>query len=245
MGSNRFPGKVLTRLSSYSIIELIYKRLTRSKYINSVVLATSTDIKDDPLVKECVALGLEYYRGSATNVLDRTYQAALKFKADRIVRITADCPFVDPEIIDFLLLCSNLDPECDFIGLSDDFPDGLDSSIILTSALNSALLEATLSSDLEHTAPYIENNRNGNFKVRHINIFTGLSEMRITLDHKEDLAVLDKLADVISHLDIDLINVTAQLLISIWRNNSEIFQANKDIIRNEGYLLSLRKDLSI
>ncbi len=245
MESSRLPGKVLSKIGQYSVLELIFKRLSRSRYIDSIILATSENQADTLLIEQSAALNLKYFRGSQTNVLERTVMAASQFKADRVVRITADCPFVDPEIIDTLLLCSNLDPESDFVGIAPGFPDGLDSSVILTSALNIALSEAKLPSDLEHTAPYIEFNRNGLFNVRHINIFSGVHNMRITLDEKEDLEVLQNISQLLNDMNIDPVDVASDHLVSLWKSRPDIFKPNNHIIRNQGYLTSLKNDQSL
>jgi len=100
MGSSRLPGKVLLDLAGQPMLKRVVERTRRAKTIDRVVVATTTEPSDDPLVELCAQLGCACYRGSLYDVLDRYYQAARQFEANNIVRITADCPLIDPEVVD-------------------------------------------------------------------------------------------------------------------------------------------------
>ena len=100
MGSKRLPGKVLLKVNGKTLIEILMQRLLLSKKIEKIVLATSKKKENDPLVEEVKDLGFKVYRGSENDVLDRYFNVAKKFKANVIVRITGDCPLIDPYLID-------------------------------------------------------------------------------------------------------------------------------------------------
>ncbi|EMJ35399.1 cytidylyltransferase domain protein [Leptospira interrogans str. FPW1039] len=136
MGSTRFPNKVLQKIQGKPLIELLFSRLSRSKMLNEIILATSDSINNDPLVEFINYLGFEVYRGSESDVLDRYYQTAKHKKADVVVRITGDCPLTDPVVVDNAIekflkdgsdYCSNVSPAT--------FPDGLDTEVFSFQAL--------------------------------------------------------------------------------------------------------------
>jgi len=99
-GSTRLPGKVLADLAGEPMLARVVNRTRRAKRLDEVVIATTSEPADDTIVEMCVARGWAYFRGSNEDVLDRYYQAAIKYHAQAIVRITSDCPFIDPEILD-------------------------------------------------------------------------------------------------------------------------------------------------
>ena len=128
--SMRFPKKVLGKINKYTIIELIFLRLNKSKYINEIILVTSKDKSDDKLSKIIEDLGFNVFRGSLDNVLDRYYKAAKLFEADIIVRITGDCPVIDTNITDKVIhkyLSKKLD-YCSTV-IPPTFPDGFDTEV--------------------------------------------------------------------------------------------------------------------
>jgi glutamate-1-semialdehyde 2,1-aminomutase len=125
MGSTRFPGKVVRPILGRPMIELLLGRLSQSRLIDRIIVATSQDSRNQPLI-DCVrSLGYEIYQGSEEDVLDRYYQAALQYQPETIVRITGDCPLIDPEVVDRAIAAfrnsrvdylSNVDPPT--------YPDG-------------------------------------------------------------------------------------------------------------------------
>ena len=129
MSSTRLNGKVLKPLSGKPIIAQIFKRLQHSRTLDNIVLATSLNDEDIPIAELCQQIGLECYRGSLNDVLDRFYHAATEAKASYIVRITADCPVIDPVVVDAVVTAA-LAGGFDYYSLTGEFPDGLDVEVI-------------------------------------------------------------------------------------------------------------------
>ena len=136
--SRRFPGKVLKKIYGKTVLEILLKRLQKSKKITKIVLATSKENSDLAIVDLVNKLNFDVFLGSKNDVLSRFYYAAKKFKADAIIRITADCPLIDPNLVDDLIK-KFTQSEFDYISNSIDpsFPDGLDVEIFKYKALKS------------------------------------------------------------------------------------------------------------
>ena len=229
MGSSRLPGKVMSMINEVPIIEILIKRLQLSKKITDIVVATSIDNNNDSLEDFIKKIGFPCERGSEDNVLERYYKCASKYNADVIVRITGDCPFVDPVLVDEVIenyvnekvdYCSNtLDPT---------YPDGLDIEVFSYGALKEAYKNATTNYDKEHVTPYI---RSGDqFSRKSISLDYDLSDIRLTLDEKEDLQLIENIFDnfkpniYFSWLDI----------IDYKNKKPDVFLLNTHIKRNEG-----------
>ena len=155
MGSKRLPGKVLMKINKrFNFLEFLINRLKKSKRISQIVVACSKNKKDRKIINLCNKLNISSFQGSEYNVLDRFYKTAKKFKADIIVRITSDCPFTDPKLIDAFLKIylkskfdyySNIHPR--------SFPDGLDIEIFDFKTLEISKKKCHSSYDLEHVTP--------------------------------------------------------------------------------------------
>ena len=237
MGSTRLPGKVLMPLAGKPALEHVVTRIKACKAISVVIVATSTDQADDAIQAWCEKQDVSCYRGSLNDVLDRYYQAARNVQADVVVRITADCPAIDPTIVDEVI-AGYLGGGYDYYGLSGEFPDGLDCTVFKFSALERAWCDARLTSEREHVGPYIENHpelfKNGGLKK-----FTGLSHHRWTLDEPRDYEFLQV---VFSRLYREGSPFLASDVLSLLDKEPELLKINNDIIRNEGYLKSLIED---
>ena len=163
MGSSRLPGKVLLDISGKPMIEQVIQRTQRAETLDSVLVATTTDEADYPIAEFCVSLGIPCTRGSLHDVLDRYYQAAKLHAADIIVRITADCPLIDPALIDQTasLITDDASPGIDFAcnrlppPFTRSFPIGLDVEVCTFAALDRAWQEAREPFHREHAMPYI------------------------------------------------------------------------------------------
>ena len=161
MGSTRLPGKVLktVRENTPSLLHTI-EQLRFSKNIDKIVVAT-TDLPEDDIIEELVKTQkIECFRGNAENVLDRYYQCAKLFGFNGIVRITADCPLIDPFITDKVIQVFK-DNELDYVPnvFPRTFPDGLETEVVAFSALEIAWKNAELPSEKEHVTPYFKNNK--------------------------------------------------------------------------------------
>ena len=170
------------------MLALQIERLRRCQRIDKLIVATSNDPSDAPIIDLCRHEEVEYHRGSLENVLDRYYQAAMVYSPAHVVRLTGDCPLADPELIDSMI-DFYLDGEYDFASnaLQRTFPVGLDASIFRRSLLEAAWREATSSAEREHVTPYMRRS-----DARHrIGSYVGTpdrSRLRWTVDTPEDFA---------------------------------------------------------
>jgi len=237
MSSSRLPGKVMLDLAGKSVIEHVCIRLKKCKTISNIVIATSTDPSDDIIERWCTDHNVNYYRGSLNDVLDRYYQTAKVYHADAIVRITSDCPLIDPFIVDEVVE-NFIKGNYDFYGLSGNFPDGLDCTVFGFEAIRKAWKEASLPSEREHVGPYIENHPE-TFKNGGLIKFNNLSHYRWTLDEPKDY---DFLKTIFSNLYINEKVFLSNEIIDFIEKNPSVMTINSNIIRNEGYLKSLQKD---
>ncbi|MBT5399777.1 aminotransferase class III-fold pyridoxal phosphate-dependent enzyme [bacterium] len=230
MGSTRLPGKVMLPINdNIPMIGALLFRLDKSKEIDKIVVATSVDPCNKPLIDYVEKKGYDVFQGSENNVLDRYYQASLKYKPDIVIRITADCPLIDSEIIDDVIKkykSSNADYACNTI--PPTYPDGLDVEVFSYSSLKTAWREAKTSYDREHVTSFIRNS--GNFKIKNIASSVDYSGERWTVDESEDYKVVKSIFKYFyPRLDFSWNDV-----LSLTHSNPDIFLINKHLIRNEG-----------
>ena len=237
MSSTRLPGKVLLPLAGKPVLGHVVDRVRACGTIPRVLVATSVDPADDAIETWCRDYGVECYRGSLDDVLDRYYQSARGCRADAVLRITADCPAIDPTIIDEVVH-GFVAGGYDCYGLSGEFPDGLDCTVFSFTALERAWKEAKLPSQREHVGPYIEKQPDL-FKNGGLQKFTGLSHHRWTLDEPRDYEFLQA---VFTKLNRSGAPFLASDVLSLLEKEPELMGINNDIIRNEGYLKSLAAD---
>lgn len=198
MGSSRLPGKVLKKVNGKTFLEHGFERLLLAKTIDNCVIATTTEPSDDAILEFSASKNWNCYRGSETNVLDRYYQAANEYPADIIVRVTSDCPLLDPDLIDTVVnsLTDKLSTH-DYASNTlapRTFPRGLDVEAFTFTALKKAWLEATEHPHLEHVTPYI-NSQPGLFNSISIQHSSDQSKHRWTLDTQQDHELLYMLLD--------------------------------------------------
>lgn len=229
MGSTRLPNKVMKLINGQPMIGVLLKRLSRAKLIDQIIVATSRDPRNKPLIDYVKSLGYGIYEGDENNVLDRYYQVAKELMPIKIVRITGDCPLVDPELVDQIIersnslgvdYCSNTDPPF--------FPDGLDTEVFSFAALKIAWEQATSSFDKEHVTPYFRTTEV--FTKDNYQIAEDFSAERWTVDEPEDLSLVQEIFTHFSPRDDFSWNEVIQLKI----DRPELFKKNKHYIRNEG-----------
>ena len=237
MSSTRLPGKVLLPLHNKTVLDYVCSRSKKVVMANEVIVATSVDVSDDKIEMHCIKNKYNVFRGSLDDVLDRYYKAAKKYNADVIVRITADCPFIDYVIVNKMVK-KFINSNNDYYYLGGNFPDGLDCSIIRFQALEKAYNEAYLKSDREHVCPYIEKN-NDIFNIDFMNYKFDLYNYRWTLDHDNDYIFLK---ETIAHMEGDKEFFLSDDIIATLKKFPNLLDINKDIFRNEGYLISLKND---
>jgi spore coat polysaccharide biosynthesis protein SpsF (cytidylyltransferase family) len=240
MGSTRLPNKVMESFSQGRLIEILLKRLEHSLLIDQVVLATSLNKENDVLSKFVSSLGYEVFRGDEDNVLQRFRDAALKYNADIIVRITGDTPLIDPAICDELINFHK-DNLTDYSYLSDDYCEGVDCEVFSIAALLSANENALKASEYEHVTLYFYNNPL-RFNCQPLANNSDDSCYRFTVDNKEDAKVVSHIVDFFSD---EILTVTTQQIKIFLDNFPEIKAINQHIIRNEGLLISLNNENSI
>lgn len=237
MGATRLPGKILKPLAGKPALWHVVNRLNYAKHLNQVIIATTTEKQDDEVKKFCFEYEVPCFRGSQEDVLDRYYQAAKKFSADPIIRITADCPAIDPTIIDEVVE-GYINGHYDVYGLAGEFPDGLDCTVFSFRALEDTWKHANLPSEREHVCPYMQKHPE-KFRTGGYEKFKGLGHHRWTLDEEADLRFLN---EVFAKLyKPDKIFLTQDIL-TLLENEPDLMEINSQIIRNEGYLKSLIKD---
>ena len=194
MSSSRLPGKVLLEAGGRIILERMVERVRRSQMLDEVVVATTVDPSDDVLAEYCQSHGIEFTRGSLNDVLDRYYQAALQYRAQIIVRLTGDCPLVDPMLMDDVvnaLITEQADFACNRLPppFTRTYPIGLDVEAVTFGALERAWREASEKHEREHVMPYLYEVP-GRFKVVQLNYTEDLGSLRWTLDTPQDLEFL-------------------------------------------------------
>ena len=229
MGSTRLPDKVMRKVDGVTLIELLLTRLSESKAIDQIVVATSIDSRNNPLVKHVNGLGYETFQGSEQDVLDRFYFAAKQFAGDTIVRITGDCPLTDPLLVDEAIekfTTSGIDYLCNTS--PPTYPDGLDIEVFTFSALERAHQETEVLSDREHVTPYIR--ESGLFSTLTISSDQNYSHLRWTVDEVLDLEVVDF---IVRHFAPNRLFSWKDVL-GMHKNFPVELSKNSTIARNEG-----------
>lgn len=190
MGSTRLPGKVLKDLAGETVLARVVSRVRRARLINQVLIATTDLASDNAIVAECQKFSVAVSRGDQEDVLDRYWQAAQLVKAEIVVRITADCPLIDPEITD-KTIAAFLDARADYASnaLQRTYPRGLDTEVMSVDALTRAWKEARKPHEREHVTPYIYEHRD-KFRTLCVTGNADYSSHRWTLDTPEDLEFL-------------------------------------------------------
>ncbi len=240
MGSIRLPGKVLKEINDRPLIELLLKRLSRSKELSEIVVATSDEPENDKLQSFVESLGYRCTRGSEKNVLNRFYQSAKFTDADAIVRITADCPLIDSTLVDECIKnFKNL--KVDYFSNTDPrtYPDGLDISVMTFESLQRANNEATSEFDREHVTPFIR--RSENFSKSSLKFNEDLSSLRWTVDEPEDFLLVKNIFEYFS----PSIHFSWLEVLDLTKQKPDLFLVNNKIKNNEGANLSFGQKLYI
>lgn len=192
MGSTRLPGKILKTVNGKTLLEYQIERVKQAKAIDQIIIATTVKESEQPIVRLCEKIGIDYYRGSEQDVLSRYYEAAQKYNVDVIVRLTSDCPIIDPEVIDKVVneYVEN-QSSVDYVSntLERTYPRGLDTEVFSFTALNKAYHEAVLPRDKEHVTAYLYTNPDL-FKLQGVKNEQNYSSYRWTVDTEEDFELI-------------------------------------------------------
>lgn len=194
MGSERLPGKVMMTLQGRPMIEWVIARLRRCRYVRSVILAIPEGAADDDLAEWARRADVWCWRGSERNVLARYYHAAREFGARQIVRITGDCPCIDPEVVDLVALAHlSRQPEADYTSntLERTYPRGLDAEAFSFAALEAAYRWAYTKAQIEHVTPYLYE-RPAQFTLTNVRNGLDFSHIRLTVDERRDFEMVSK-----------------------------------------------------
>lgn len=237
IGSTRLPGKVLMKLNEDTVLSLLLKQLKHSKFLDKKIIATTNNPKDDVIEKFTTSNNIKLFRGDSDNVLDRYYQCAKRFSLTHIVRITADNPLIDPDIIDQAIKKYSTF-KYDYLTNSIDrtFPNGTEVEIFSFDALEIAWKYAKKISEREHVTPYFYNNPK-KFKIHHFKQEKNQSKFRYTIDRKEDYALVVEILSRIKKRPIRTSDI-----IDLLTTNPQLLKLNSHIITNEGYIKSIKED---
>ncbi|MFN8370764.1 MAG: glycosyltransferase family protein [Bacteriovoracaceae bacterium] len=241
LASSRLPGKVLKSVGNKNLLEIQIERLALSKKITDFLVATSINSSDDPIEQFCKLKKIKYFRGSEENVLSRFFHAAETVQPNYVVRVTADCPLIDPTIVD-LVIDQCIKQKVDYASntLNPTYPDGIDVEVFRYETLMNAFKNATLMSDKEHVTPYIWRNSTVKgkdlFNSYSIENSIDYSSYRLTVDEPADFEVIESL---IKNLGSEKGWLDYILYLE---NNSSLKKLNSHYLRNEGFELSLKND---
>lgn len=233
--STRLPGKVLKTVDfrrNKSILEQVIARVKRTECIDEVIVATTTNPTDDAVVDITKNEGIGCYRGSENDVLSRFYEAATKYKLDTIVRITSDCPFIDPNVIQDLVMLYEQN-EYDYVsnGQKRTYPHGLDCEIFSMQALSEAHSVCKDAFYKEHVTTYLYSEA-GNFRVGSLELNNeNYSDIRITVDTKLDYALACCIQDYLGTKEVFYYRDIVELL----KNKSFLKIINEDITQKKKY----------
>jgi spore coat polysaccharide biosynthesis protein SpsF (cytidylyltransferase family) len=238
MTSTRLPGKILADIAGKPLLYHVVSRARQARTVDLVVVATTDLPTDDPTQECCRSMDVPCFRGSEDDVLDRYYRAAEEFPAEAVVRLTADCPLLDPRTIDNVVrffhkggydyVCNTMPPT---------YPDGLDTEVFRRESLTRAWHEARLQSEREHVTPYIWK-QPGLFRIGNVANDTDYSKLRWTVDEPADLEFV---RHVYAHFGATVRFGMTEIL-DLLMNRPEIQAINAGFERNEGYFRSLKED---
>lgn len=239
VSSTRLPGKVLKKILGVPMIFRQIERIQKSKLIDRLVVATSLDLSDNQIEELCKINQIECYRGSLTDVLDRFYQVGNMYKPEHVVRLTGDCPLIDPIVIDKVIQ-THTEGKHDYTSntIEPTYPDGLDVEIFSWPSLQRVWQDAKLPSQREHVTLYI-NQHPELFTICNVKNDVDLSHLRWTVDELADLILVQ---DIYEHLYPENPNFTTREILDYYKNNKTLLMQNNQYKRNEGLLKSLQQD---
>ena len=247
MSSSRLPGKILAEIASQPMLRRVFIRTSRATTVTETVFATTTDSSDDPVAEYCDFSGIPFTRGNLFDVLDRYYQAASQAKADVVVRVTADCPIIDPDLIDNVVN-TLLEGKYDFAAnrlpppFHRTYPIGLDVEVCTFAALATAWREASESFHREHVMPYLYEgvelskvNRQldygispRGYRIALLNHTTDFGDYRWTVDTPEDLEFVRQIYNRFDGRD----DFTWQEVLDLLHNEPKLMEINAGVRHN-------------
>ena len=224
MTSTRLPGKVLKTVLGKTMLEFLVERLRRVRNVHRLVIATTDNATDEPIVKICTELGVDCFRGSELDVLARYHGAAVQFRADPIIRVTSDCPVIDPTLVESVVdtyLKGSFDYVCTDRGT---YPVGMNTEVVSFAALERAMRDSVVQYDREHVTPYIYKTRPDLFRIHKVVQLVDQSSHRWTLDTADDLQLLSL---IFENLYPSNKNFSIQDMITLMEKNPDWKNINK------------------
>jgi spore coat polysaccharide biosynthesis protein SpsF len=229
MGSSRLPGKVMKDVGGEPMLFRVVVRARRAQTVGRVVVATTTDKSDDPVDAFCQSRGIPCFRGDPFDVLDRYYQAAILFEARTIVRLTADCPVIDPKEIDRTVNAFNA-AGVDFAAnrlpppWKRTTPIGMDTEVVSFDALKRAWREADATYAREHVMPYLYEEE-GRFRIMLVDHEPDLGHLRLTVDTPDDLALIRRIYAYFENTD----DFSLDEVLALLEQHPELLQINASV----------------
>lgn len=226
MGSTRLPSKVMREVNGIPLLEYQINRMRKSKLLNELVIAT-TRINNKPIIELCKRLGVPFYRGSEEDVLERYYFAAKKYKADIVVRMTSDCPLIDPGIIDEIIQFY-LDNDFDYVSNTQvrTFPRGMDTEVFSMRILEEAFHNAKRDYEREHVTPYLYLNEEIYKVGQYVDLKVDHSDIRLTVDTPEDFELITQIFEYLYQED-NFFNLNK--ILRLLEKHPELLEINKHI----------------
>jgi len=232
MTSTRLPGKVMEIVCDKPILEHLINRLKTIRSADQIVIATTVNETDNQIVSLCKKLDTLYYRGSEEDVLGRYYEAAVEYGGDVIIRITSDCPVIDPDVVSYLIdfYMRNL-KKYDYVTntLKRTYPRGMDAEIVSFKALKEAHFNAYDPSDREHVTPFIRN-RPTQYRLHNIKYSSDLSRYRLTVDTSEDMELIRR---IFESLYVENPEFKMKDILTVLEVNSEWPSVNSHVEENK------------
>ena len=239
MGSTRLPGKVMMNVEDQKpVLYFVIKQMQECKLIDKIIVATTTNEEDNQIANYSKNLGIDFFRGSSEDVLDRHYQCAKEYSISTIVRIPSDKPLIDPEIVDNVInrfKNNSYDYITNFLPNST-FPSGSEVEIFSINALERVWKKAKLPSEREHVTSYFSNHED-EFKITHIENSENLSHLRWAVDRIEDLDLVRLIVSKIKKRPVLMDDI-----IELFRKEPNLIEINKNVNKKEGELKSRKDD---
>jgi len=230
MTSTRLPGKILMKIMGRPMLSYQIERIRFSKWIDDFIIATTVNKEDDPIVALSQKEDLPFYRGSEHDVLDRYYQAAKEYSVNHIMRLTADCPLIDPSVMDKTVEEYKINNP-DYIYTGPNFAEGLDCEIFSYKALEIAWREATIPLHREHVTLFFRENQDL-FKCHIFDKEKNDGKYRITVDEKEDFSVVKSIIEDLYSSEDPIFYF--ERIKEFLDDHPEVYTLNFKIPRNEG-----------
>ena len=218
--STRLPGKTMRLLSNRPLLQYTIDNLRRSKNIDEIIVATTTDNEDDLIASWCQKNSICFFRGDREDVLSRFYGCAVEYEADAIVRVTSDCPLVDPQIVDNVIeLFKRTNADYSANNIEKSFPHGLDVEVFGFEALKDSFENATKLIEREHVTQFIRNQPE-KFKITNFSLSENYNHIRVTVDEEEDFRLVELIIQKIGK------NPTLSDLLNLYDLEPDLFNIN-------------------